>query len=123
MNNNFYFYIGIFIIPLIMIFFGLLFTFKPPRKINYFYGYRTNMSMKNEETWFFAHKFLGKLWAIYGILMAFIITVILLIINNVYILERFSDKICILEIIFLILPIIFTERALKKVFDKTGKRK
>ncbi|WP_245156562.1 SdpI family protein [Clostridium aminobutyricum] len=34
----------------------------PPKKINGVYGYRTNMSMKNIETWKFAHEYCGRLW-------------------------------------------------------------
>ena len=30
---------------------GYIFTMYPPKKINYIYGYRTPMSMKNENTW------------------------------------------------------------------------
>lgn len=39
---------------------------RPPKKINSFYGYRTAMSMKNRETWEFAHKHCGKLWSAWG---------------------------------------------------------
>lgn len=54
------------LIPLIMIVFGMRFIKKPPEKINYIYGYRTSMSMKNQETWDFAHRYCGKLWLILG---------------------------------------------------------
>lgn len=29
----------------------------PPKKINYLYGYRTNLSMQNQETWNFSQRF------------------------------------------------------------------
>ena len=38
------------LVPLVMIGFGALFMFRPPRTINSLYGYRTRLSMKNEDT-------------------------------------------------------------------------
>ncbi|MEZ4857476.1 MAG: SdpI family protein [Flavobacteriaceae bacterium] len=32
----------------------------PPKKINYYYGYRTNRSMKNEDTWKAAQEYSSK---------------------------------------------------------------
>ena len=34
-----------------------------------FFGYRTKMSMKNKDTWEFAHKYCGKLWYVWGIIL------------------------------------------------------
>ena len=53
-------------IPCIMILFGQRFLKKPPQNINSFYGYRTTMSMKNMDTWKFAHAYCGKLWKTTG---------------------------------------------------------
>ena len=39
------------LIPVMMIVFGLIFLKNPPKEINWAYGYRTSMSMKNQETW------------------------------------------------------------------------
>ena len=49
-------------IPLVMIIFGRVFIKSPPKNINDMYGYRTTMSMKNTDTWNFAHKYCGRLW-------------------------------------------------------------
>ena len=43
-------------IPLIMIVFGKVFLKNPPKEINLIYGYRTGRSMKNKDTWNFAHR-------------------------------------------------------------------
>lgn len=45
-----------------MIGFGRLFQKNPPQEINSLYGYRTARSMKNRETWDFAHHYIGRLW-------------------------------------------------------------
>ncbi len=39
---------------------GLIQWYFPPKKINAFYGYRTNSSMKSQERWDFAQKYSAK---------------------------------------------------------------
>ncbi len=57
----------------------LLWNKHPPKKINSIYGYRTIRSMKNRETWEFAHKLCAKIRTICGIsLEVFSILVIML---------------------------------------------
>ena len=57
------------LIPLVMLFFGRRFLTKPPKSINSLYGYRTARSMKNQQTWDFAHRVCGKLWSRAGAVM------------------------------------------------------
>lgn len=52
--------------PLTMIGFGRYFQKKAPKEINAAFGYRTKRSMKNRDTWTFAHNYFGKLWHICG---------------------------------------------------------
>lgn len=55
------------LIPFTMIGFGRSFMKNAPKKINNVFGYRTPNSMKNEDTWIFAHKYCGKLWYVCGL--------------------------------------------------------
>ena len=55
--------------PVVMILFGTMFMKSAPKKVNYIFGYRTDMSMKNRDTWEFAHKYIGKLWFRFGLLL------------------------------------------------------
>lgn len=50
------------LIPVTMIGFGKMFLKHSPKEINMAFGYRTSMSMKNRDTWEFAHKYCGKIW-------------------------------------------------------------
>ena len=50
------------LLPFTMIGFGRYFMKKAPKEINSVFGYRTSMSMKNKDTWEFAHKYCGKVW-------------------------------------------------------------
>lgn len=112
-------------IPLVMIIFGRIFIKSPPKNINDMYGYRTTMSMKNTDTWNFAHKYCGRLWFKTGMIILPI---------SVFALGFFFGRetdtvgliggiICCLQMIPLILSVILTEVALKKTFDNVGNRK
>ena len=96
-----------------------------PKEINYIFGYRTNMSMKNKDTWDFAHKYIGKLWFYLGLILVpiTVIPMLLVIGNNEDTISMVGSIICIVALVVLIVSIIPTERALKKTFDKDGNRK
>lgn len=113
------------LIPFTMIGFGLLFLYKPPKKISYIYGYRTSMSMKNKNTWKFAHCYIGKLWNILGWVLLLVSTILMiyLIDKDENIMGKVSLVLMIVQMIFLIGPIIPTEIALKRIFDKEGNYK
>ena len=111
--------------PVVMILFGTMFMKSAPKKINYIFGYRTDMSMKNRDTWEFAHKYIGKLWFRFGLLlipitvipMLFVISKTENIVGTVGLIVGFINT------IVLIVPIFFTEKALNRTFDKDGNRK
>lgn len=67
--KNWFIMLGIdILIPLLMMLFGWLLKHKTPRK-NAIYGYRTSMSMKNNDTWVFANRYCGKLWIKCGLIL------------------------------------------------------
>ena len=113
------------LIPLLMILFGLYFMKRAPKEINYIFGYRTEMSMKNKDTWEFAHKYCGKLWLITGAIMLFLslVAMCFLIGKSEDVIGNAGLIISLAEIALLIIPIFPTERALKRTFDKNGNRK
>ena len=53
-----------------MVGFGYYFYRHAPKEINDIFGYRTRMSMLNEDTWQFAHHYAGKLWFKWGIVVS-----------------------------------------------------
>jgi putative membrane protein len=50
------------IIPIVMVIVGRMMWKHCPKHINGMLGYRTTRSMKNMDTWKFAHDYCGKLW-------------------------------------------------------------
>ena len=111
--------------PAIMILFGAVFTKTAPKKINYIFGYRTDMSMKNRETWEFAHKHIGKLWFRLGLLLIPITVIPMLFVigNSENVVATVGLIVSFINTVTLIIPIFFTEKALNKAFDKDGNRK
>lgn len=112
-------------IPLAMIGFGKYFMKTSPKKINFIFGYRTNMSMKNKETWDFAHRYAGKIWYVTGWVTLLISLVAMLIVKNqdTDTISLLGGLLCLLQIIPLLLVIYPTEKALRRNFDNDGNRK
>ena len=113
------------LIPLTMIGFGKLFLTKSPKNINAVFGYRTTMSMKNRDTWEYAHKYCGRLWFRCGLVLLPLSVIPLL-----FVLGRSIDTIGIvggvvsaIQLVPLVGAIFPTEAALKKTFDKNGFRR
>lgn len=123
------FFISMFIcnllIPATMIITGYFMYKKPPKDINGVIGYRTPMSSKNMDTWKFAHDYCGRLWLKIGIIL--LVPSIIVQIpfansdeNTVGILTLIIEGV---QLVFLLGSILPVERALKRTFDKNGKRR
>lgn len=112
------------LIPLTMIRFGRLFLTKVSKNINATFGYRTTMSMKNKDTWEFAHKFCGKLWFRWGLVLLpiSIIPLILVFNKDIDTIAYVGLIVSVVQIVLLIGSIVPTEIALKKTFDQNGFR-
>ena len=113
------------LIPLTMIVIGRLFSIKAPKNINSTFGYRTTMSMKNKDTWEFAHKFCGKLWFRCGLILLPISVIPLVFVFNKGI-DRIGivgGVVCVIQILPAVGSIFSTESALKKIFDQNGFRR
>ena len=113
------------LIPLSMVGFGKYFINTAPKNINMLFGYRTPMSTKNKDTWIFAHHYFGKLWYKSGLVLLPVSVIVMLLV-----LGKEEDPVgyvgaalCYVQMAVMLIPIFFTERALKRTFDKEGKRR
>ena len=107
-----------------MVIFGKSFLKAAPKEINGIYGYRTAMSMKNQDTWEFAHKHFGKVWFYAGLILLplNIIPLLFVIDKGTDLISTVGTVVCMVDIFVMLLSIIPTERALKKNFDSDGNR-
>ncbi len=113
------------LIPVLMIICGKYYIKKAPKNINHFVGYRTSRSMKNNETWKFAHNYMGKLWFKYGVVLL-IVTVLLMFLSIGQDEDAVGGLAAIITTVqgfVMIVPGVLTEKALKENFDEEGNRK
>ena len=120
----FMFFISI-LTPVVMIGFGRLFINYTPKNINPLFGYRTKMSMKNKDTWEFAHKHIGKVWFIVGliILPLSVIPMFFVIGSSIDDTGIVGTITVMIQLAIMVASSIPTNRALKKTFHKDGTRK
>lgn len=112
-------------IPIVLIIAGRMMWKHCPQKINGIYGYRTSRSMKNMDTWKFAHDYCGRLWWKIGIIML-VLTVLVQIPffrSNDDIIGVVGAILCTIQLVVLIGSIFPVEVALKKNFSDDGTRR
>lgn len=112
------------LIPLSMLFIGIYFRKRAPQNIDGAFGYRTNRSRMNRQTWEFAHHYCGTVWSIAGAVMS-VLTVIwsLFFISSDFMSAMAACNVtALLQCLIMILTIFPTERALKANFDEFGNK-
>lgn len=124
MKIYFFYLIVSLLIPFILLVVGIYFKRNKPKNINGICGYRTSRSMKNIETWRFAHQYCGDIWVKLGLIsLPVTLLIMLLVINkDLEFVSIVETIIVLLQIILLFCSIVCTERALKREFDKDGNR-
>ena len=113
------------LIPAIMVGIGTRFLKHPPGTINAWYGYRTARSMKNQETWDFAHETCGKLWVRLGKLsfLPALLAAALTFGRGIETVSVVSVVVVTIQTLALIGSIFPVERALKRNFDDSGRKR
>ena len=113
------------IIPMILIVGGRMMWKHCPKKINGIYGYRTARSMKNMDTWKFAHEYCGRLWWKMGLIM-----LVPTIVIQIPFFHSSEDVVSIVgmilsavQILALMVSAFSTEAALKRTFFEDGTRR
>ena len=108
-----------------MIGFGLYFSMAGPKKINFVFGYRTPMSMKNLDTWRFGNIFAGRyMWRTGVVLLIGSLAALFAVISSGDDVVRTAGIIIIIVHAAMIFgTIILTEVALRRNFDRQGNRK
>lgn len=113
------------ITPVVMILFGRQFLRNPPKQVNKVFGYRTAMSMKNQDTWAFAHRHCGKLWFLLGLLLLPLSVLALLPVlhQDAQTIGTVGGIVCVVQLLVMVCSAIPVELALRANFDASGRRK
>ena len=107
-----------FIVSAILIIGGVIMYLFPSKNSNWVYGYRTKLSMKNQDTWKVSQKIGGFSMIVFGIIFLIITLVLELFLENL-----FDEFLVIILLIGSILMLIFDEMYLRKIFNRDGSRK
>lgn len=113
-------------IPLMMAVAGWLYLKRPPAfSSRARWGYRTSMSMKNRETWAFAHAFSGKLWLIGGCALLPLTLAALWFVRDggAQTVSLTSCWVLLIQAVPFAGAFVPTELALRRAFDRHGFRK
>ena len=114
------------LIPAVTVWYWQQFKKDPPKEPNAWFGYRTNRSMKNQDTWNFAQRKMGAVWGRWGLAMlppAVVCQALTLLCPTVDGMCLWSIPITTVETALLLLSMIPVERALKQNFDENGVRR
>lgn len=101
----------------LLLVFSLVLFFFPPKKINNFYGYRTNKTIKNEVIWHYANSFFSKHLLLYAAI-SFFFAVILAFLNPIISWQPMA-----IMLLCIAVSVIKTEQVLFNNFNEEGKRK
>ena len=113
------------LIPFVMIVVGRMTLKHCPKNINSLSGYRTTRSMKNLDTWKFAHEYCGKLWWKLGWLIMILTALMYIPLyqSNDNMIGIAGVVLITIQCTVLIISIYPTEKALKEHFNDDGTRK
>ena len=110
------------LIPSTMIIAGYMMWKHCPGKINRIMGYRTTRSMKNMDTWRFAHDYAGRLWWKTGwvLMIPTVLVQLPFTKSNTNKVGILSLVIVSVQLLIMLLTIIPVEKALRKKFNDDG---
>ena len=113
------------LIPVTVLIVGWAFVKHPPKTMNGAVGYRTRRSMRTPQTWLFAHRYCGRFWKIGGwiLLPCSVLPMLPVLGRNDDTVGIVGLVVCTALLIPLIVSVCLTERALKRTFDETGRRR
>lgn len=111
---------GVMLTPVAMAAVGLAWRIHPPKNRNQMLSYRTVLSMKNEDTWQFAHHQVGKLWVRLGVLLAIVSAVLMVWFKDSFM--SFALWLVVGQMVLLCVSVFLVDTLMKAVFDEDGNR-
>ena len=113
------------IVPLTITAIGLYYTKCPPEKIYTDFGYKTPLTLKNEDIWAFAHQCCGKTWLKLGLIMIPFSIAIMLIPKGMSenVMSIFSVALFVLQCVGVFLSFRRVKATILTVFDENGNRR
>ena len=112
------------LVPVSMLWIGRKFLVNPPKTINGGYGYRTARSMRNQQTWDFAHQVCGQLWVKTGKWMVLPSALAMLVVigQDIDVVGIVCGVVASVQCVVMLGTICPVEQALKRNFDRFGRK-
>ena len=107
------------LLPLLMLFIGIIFGKNPPEEVGGI-GYNTSFSRLNNDTWKTAQLIMSRLWKKLGIIMLAVSLVLLLMLSFIFSGDSLllaMTGVIMLQVIAMLGSIFLIERELRKIFD------
>ena len=108
------------VLPLFLIAVGLKWYLKPPAFKTGKLAYRTEVTERSPEVWFFAHTHCGKLWARYGVITGVISVLLMIFLDQVW--QGFWLWVLGAQTLLLCVTIFLIDYLSKNLFDEEGRR-
>lgn len=112
-------YYLVFITPAIMFLSGCI-MYEVRTFPNCVFGYKTGMSMRNQDTWDFANRYSGMLWMKWSVPLLIVSELIMFLLKPS---PAIAEGMILIQLIPVLAVIPFTEKALDKTFDRQGNRR
>ena len=110
----------IFILPITIAVIGYIMNKYPPKKVNWFVGYRTRKSMKDETVWKIANQYCGKLWIKIGLTMFVVASLLSALVYFKIII--FSETFLIIIVFCQIVPLLLSGVMVENKIKNTDKK-
>lgn len=112
------------LIPAVQLLVGCLAKHNIPRRVNWLWGYRTPLSMKNADTWQFANACMGKILVPGSVVMLVLVPVAMLFLlgKSEETIVTFGAMIVCAAMLPVLAVIPYTEKKMRRTFDKDGNR-
>ena len=108
------------VLPLFLIAVGLKWYLKPPAFKTGKLAYRTEVTERSPEVWFFAHTHCGKLWARYGVITGVISVLLMVFLDQRW--QGFWLWVLGAQTLLLCVTIFLIDYLSKNLFDEEGRR-
>ena len=119
MLNQHNIYYMAFIVPAIMFLAGYI-MYEVRIFPNCVFGYKTGISMRNQDTWDFANRYSGMLWMKWSVPLLIVSELIMFLLKPS---PAIAEGMILIQLIPVLAVIPFTEKALDKTFDRQGNRR
>lgn len=113
------------ILPVVMVVGGYMMKKCPPKSISRWVGFRTALSMKNADTWAFAHACCGRVWWKAGR-----ISLVLSVLVQLPFARAGEETLGTLALVLVLAQsfvllgtVVYVQKELKRTFDESGRRR